>query len=347
VAASHPTFIPLPAPFGPDLKVLVLAGDDSPAAPSRRPGQGTRDVPLPDKSFRPLHGQLVVEYVLDLLRDSGLTRIWLLASAGQLARLPARHQVIGVLQPPEADFAADLTIAAAAVAAGPDEPVLVVFGDHPVQTPAALRVFLTRCRDQIEEADFFHALATRTAYREYGASFRRTSVHTREMSGRASGFSLVVPSRLHRLDALGALYGVRKLEHLRSMAGLTWQLMRSLGRDAPRGVFDAVLGYAAKEMEKAARGTGARGRIAARLEAWCAARVPIRRLERYAARILGAERGVRLIPIAHGGMAIDVDFAEELEVLEREWDAIRRISAEQERRLADRSPESHQMLSSM
>jgi len=96
-----------------------------------------------------------------------------------------------------------------------------------------------------------------------------------------------------------------------------------------------MLGYAAKEMEKAARGPGGRGRLAARLETWFAARVPIRRLERYAARILGAERGVRLIPIAHGGLAIDVDFAEELEVLEREWDAIRRISAEQERRLVD------------
>jgi hypothetical protein len=102
----------------------------------------------------------------------------------------------------------------------------------------------------------------------------------------------------------------------------------------PRGIVDTLVVYVAKEMEKAGRGPGGAARVARRLERWLAARVAVRRLERYAARVLGAERGIRLVPVAHGGLAIDVDFAEELEVLERHWDAMRDIALAEDARLA-------------
>jgi hypothetical protein len=57
-------------------------------------------------------------------------------------------------------------------------------------------------------------------------------------------------------------------------------------------------------------------------------------MQRYATRVLEAERGVRFIPIALGALAIDVDFADELETIERQWEAIQAIAAHQDARLA-------------
>lgn len=319
----------LPPPFGADLKTLVLAGSDPPSARARGRARSTRELPLVDKAFLPLHGQLVIEYVLDLLlQECGLTRVWVLAPERQLAQIPARHRFIPVPQQPDVPLFARLSAGSAAMAVNAGEPALVIFGDHPLTSLKALQIFLARCSELLEQADFFHALALQAPYREYAPWFRRTSVHTREMSGRASGFTLAIPSRLHHLHAFEQLYGVRKLERLEALFRLLLHMARWLGTDAPRGILDSVLLYLAKEMEKAGRGAGAT--IARRLEAWLAARVPVGRLERYATRVLGAERGVRLIPVAHGGIAIDVDFAEELEALEMHWDALCEIAARQD-----------------
>jgi CTP:molybdopterin cytidylyltransferase MocA len=318
----------LPPPFGPDLKVLVLAGSDT--APRAEARQDAREVPLRDKAFLPLRGRLVIEYVLDLLVECGLTRIWVLAGDEQLARIPGRHRFTGVPQQPGARFFANLLAGSAALQPGPGEPVLVLFGDHPVETPAALRFFLEQCAELVDRADFLHALAVRSSYHEYAAWFSRTSVHTREIAGRASGISLAVPSRLHRIRTLDQLYDVRKLEHPSSMLVLLGHLARWLGASAPWALVDAMTLYVAKEMEKAGRGTGRLAAAAHRLERWLTARVPLRRLEGYAARVLAAERGVRLIPVPHGGLAIDVDFAEELVALEEHWDAIRSVSDRQD-----------------
>jgi hypothetical protein len=272
--------------------------------------------------------------VLGQLEACGLTRVWVLGPAHHVARLLPRHQVVPVPQPPGAGFFANLAAGAAAVDSRAGEAVLVLFGDHPLGTASALRAFLAGCAPHLEQADFFHALALQAAYREYGAWFHRTSAHARDMSGRASGFSLAIPSRLRRLAALGPLYDVRKLERVRSVLGLLLRVPRWLGPDLPAGVLDTLVLYLAKEMEKRARGGGRAARLAAAFEGWLAARVPIARLERYAARVLDAERGVRIVPVAHGGIAIDVDFAEELEALELHWDALAAIAARQDAALS-------------
>jgi hypothetical protein len=322
----------LPSRFGPDLKTLVLAGSDPPA--SGAPARSERESPLPDKAFRLLRGRLVVEYVLELLQECGLRRIWVVAPDRQLARIPARHLITGIPQQPGARFFANLLAGSRVMQPQPDEPVLVVFGDHPVQAPNAFYAFLAACAEQLDHADFFHGLATQSAYREYGQWFHRTSVHMRGLYGRASGFNLAVPSRLHGLDAFNQLYGVRKLERRSSFVKLLWHLARATGTDAPHALLDALAVYAAKEAEKAARGGGRTAGTARRAEKWLADRVPGERLLRYAARVLGAERGVRLIPLAHGGIAIDVDFAEELSALEAHWNEILETSRRQDAALA-------------
>jgi len=318
--------------FTSELKVLVLAGEN--AASSPPPGRANRERPLADKAFLPLHGRLVIEYVLDLLRDCGLTQIWVLAPERHLARIPAHHRFNGVAQQPGAGFFGNVSASLAAMNLDAGQPALMVFGDHPLTSATALRCFLARCREALDEADLFHAMALQAAYREYAPWFTRTSVHTRDMTGRASGFTLAVPSRLHRLNALGELYGIRKLERFESFVRLLWQLMRALGADGARAVVDGVLLYLAMKIEKAGRGSGAGASMARRVESWLADRVPVRRLERYAVRVLGAERGVRLIPVAHGGIAIDVDFAEEFDALRDHWTALQQISARQNAALA-------------
>lgn len=324
----------LPSPFGPDLKVLVLAGSHpKPLTDPEVPGE--REVPLADKAFQPLHRRLVVEYMLDVLRACGLTRVWLLAPERLLAGIPTRHQFTPVAQVPGASFWANLLAGAAAMNPGEGEPVLVVFGDHPITTPVALHAFLAGCASRLGEADFFHALALQRSYCEYAAWFTGTSVHAREMTGRATGLSVAVPSRLRGLPAMERLYGVRKLERIDSRISLMWHLVRWLGRDAPRGLLDTVLLSAATEMEKAARGSRIHAGLARRLEAWLSARVPIQRLERYAKRVLAAERGVRLIPISHGSLAIDVDFASDLRMLEAHWDEIVAVAERQDRAIVD------------
>lgn len=317
------------ADFDRSLKVLVLAGADP--APERTPPRANRrETPLEDKAFRPLRDRLVVEYALDVLREYGFSRIWLLGPEHLLARIPPPHRFTPVAQRSGAGLFANLTAGAAAMDVEADEAVLAVFGDHPLNSVAALEAFLAGCRESRDQADFFHALALRDSYREFGGSFDRTSVHMREMCGRASGFTLAIPSRLHHLHRLDDLYGVRKLERIGSFARLLTQLARTLGSDAPRAIVDSLVLWFAKEMEKGTRRSGTAARIARKLESWAAARVPASRLMRYTARILGAERGARLIPVAHGGMAVDVDFAEDLEAIESRWDELRAISSRQD-----------------
>lgn len=324
----------LPSPFGPDLKVLVLAGTDSKTS-TEPDGQLERKVPLTDKAFQPLHRRLVVEYMLDALLACGLTRVWLLAPEHLLARIPPRYQFTPVAQVPGASFWANLLAGAAVMKPGGGEPVLVAFGDHPMTTPVALRVFLAGCASRLGEADFFHALALQRSYREYAAWFTGTSVHAREMTGRATGLSLAVPSRLHGLPAMDRLYGVRKLERFDSRISLMLHLTRWLGKGAPRGLLDTAVLSAATEMEKVARGSRVHAGLARRLEVWLSARVPIARLERYAKRVLAAERGVRLVPMAHGALAIDVDFASDLRALEAHWDEIAALAERQDREIAE------------
>lgn len=306
-----------------------MAGDD-PAPRRTRPGANRRETPLRDKAFCSLRGRLVIDYALDVLREYGFTRIWVLGPEDLLARMPERHGFTPVAQHPGAGLVANLTAGAAVMNIGVNEPVLIVFGDHPLNSVAALDAFLAGCRESLDQADFFHALALQDSYREYGGSIRRTSVHMREMRGRASGFTLAIPSRLHHLKRLDALYTVRKLERFGSFVGLLGQLARTLGSDAPRAIVDSVVLWFAKEMEKRARGAATAPRIARALESWSSARVPAARLMRYTARVLGAERGARLIPIAHGGTAVDIDFAEDLEAIEARWDELRAISRRQD-----------------
>jgi hypothetical protein len=54
------------------------------------------------------------------------------------------------------------------------------------------------------------------------------------------------------------------------------------------------------------------------------------RLESYAARLFDAERGVRVAPLAHGGTALDVDFAEELAIIEENWEDMVELTRQQD-----------------
>ena len=311
----------LPRPFDSNLKVLVLAGGA--ADPSVRRGA------LSGKAFVTLRDRLVIEYVLDFLRDVGLRRVWVVAHERNLARIPARHAFVPVPQPPAGGFFDNVLAGHAAMSPGPNEPVLIVFGDHPLNSRAALHLFLTRCAEQLDEADLFHAIALQDAYAKYSPWFRRTSVHMREMSGRASGLTLAIPSRLRGVTRMQALYEVRKLERPGPFLHLLTYLMRWLGTDAPGAVGAGLVMYIAKECEKAGRSWLA-GPPARRLESLLASSLPVRRMQRYCARVLGAERGIRFVPVPHGGIAIDVDFAEELSTLERHWETLAEISASQD-----------------
>jgi hypothetical protein len=322
----------LPAPFNSDLKVIVPAGGD-PAI--ERPHRG-REVPLTGKAFLRLRERLVIEYVLDFLRDCGLRRVWVVAKGDHLARVPPRHVFTPVPQRTDATFFDNLVAGCDAAGLAPGEPVLIVFGDHPLNSPAALRLFLSRCAERLPTADFFHAMSLQASYREYGQWFHRTSVHMREMRGRATGLSLATPSRLHGVTKLQALYGVRKLERSASFLRLLNHLARWLGRDAPGSLRDSLLMLAAKEMEKGARRQWVGAEACRRFESRISDLLPAERMERYAARVLEAERGVCFVPIPHGGLAIDVDFAEELQMLDQHWDTIRQIAARQDAALAER-----------
>ena len=327
----------LPAPFTSDLKVIVPAGGDSTPPETRV----ARDEPLTGKAFLRLRDRLVIEYVLDFLRECGLRQVWVVGNQDQLARLPARHEFSPVPERSGATFLDNLIAGCDAAQPAPGESVLVVFGDHPLNCPAALRLFLSRCAQRLPHADFFHAMALQESYREYERWFRRTSVHMREMRGRASGLSLATPSRLHGIAKLQALYGVRKLERSASFIRLLTHLAQWLGRDAPGSIRDSVLMLAAKEMEKAGRRRWSGAAVCRQLESRISALLPVERLQRYAARVLGAERGVCFVPIPHGGLAIDVDFAEELQTLELHWDAIRQIAVRQEAALLEHSKQTH------
>ena len=89
-AAAEPMSVA--AHFGPDLKVLVLAGSDQ--GPGPQPAIATPESPLSGKAFLRLHGRLVIEYVLDVLRECGLTRIWVLAPDHHLAQIPSQHRFV-------------------------------------------------------------------------------------------------------------------------------------------------------------------------------------------------------------------------------------------------------------
>jgi hypothetical protein len=322
----------LPLPFGPELKVLVLAGANQVPAgdldeASHRVGVET---PLEAKSFLHLRGRLVIEYVLEWIAGAGLRRVWVLAPPQCLAAIPATHDFVPLAQRQGASLAQNLRAAKEAIPLQPGEPALVVFGDHPLTTVRALEDFLAFCGPRLEQADLFHGLALREAYAAYAPYFRRTSMLMREFQGRATGLNLMVPDRIHGIPAADHVYSVRKLERFGRFVSLVGRALFLLGASAPGAILDSARLYAAKECEKLARRSGRRRIIGERGMRWLQRQVSITRVERYAAKLFGTERGVRVVPLAHGGTAIDVDFAEELAVLDENWEALTAIARRQD-----------------
>lgn len=322
----------LPPPFDSDLKVLVLAGSNqSVPEPDRvaRRSAGS-EVPLEGKAFLTLGRRLVIEYVLDWLMGIGLHRFWVLAPEEHLRRIPDRYDFVPLHQEPGATPARNVMAALDAVELDDDEPALTVFGDHPLTTPRAAWDFLSGCAADLHRADLFHGLALQPAYAEYAPHFQRTSVWFRGAPGRATGLNLVFPRRLHRIPAFDHIYSVRKLERLGRFLSLLAREIYLLGASAPRALLDSLVLYLAKESEKASRRPGLPGRLGRRGLSVVGRHVPLRRAEGYAASLLGAERGVRIVPLPHGGAAIDVDFLEELAILEEHWNALRAIARRQD-----------------
>jgi hypothetical protein len=329
----------LPPPFTSELKVLVLAGSNelpSPEEVELRARRG-RETPLEGKAFLSLRGRLVIEYVLDWIRAAGLERVWVLGPAECLSLIPARYVFTRIEQTPGASLATNLEQAKQAMQPADDEPTLVVFGDHPLITARALHDFLAFCGAHLDHADFFHGMALTESYAAFSPYFRRTSVWTREESGRATGLNLVVPSRVHRVPAADHIYSVRKLERLGRFFSMLAREIILLGSLAPHAVLDSVRMYIAKDFEKGIRKGGRFGRFCERRVEALRRRVPIARLESYAARLFAAERGVRVAPLAHGGTAIDVDFAEELAIIEEHWDDLVELTLRQDAESAGRA----------
>jgi hypothetical protein len=158
----------------------------------------------------------------------------------------------------------------------------------------------------------------------------------RECPGRATGLNLMVPDRIHGIPAADHVYSVRKLEQFGRFLSLLGRTLCLLGGSAPGAMFDAARLYAAKEFEKMARHPGRRGRVGRRGMRWLQRQVSVRRIERYAAKLFGTERGVRVVPLAHGGAAIDVDFAEELQIIDAHWDELQAIARRQDEASAPR-----------
>ena len=322
----------LPQPFTPALKVLILAGSNELPSPEEvqiRARRG-KETPLEGKAFLRLKGRLVIEYVLDWIREAGLKQVWVLAPAECLALIPESYPFTPIEQPPGASLATNLQEAKEVLRPADGEPTLVVFGDHPLTTSRALYDFLSFCGARLDEADFFHGMATTEAYAAFSQYFRRTSVWMRESSGRATGLNLVVSSRVHRVPAADHIYSVRKLERLGRFFSMLAREIYLLGGLAPHAVWDSVRMYVAKDFEKGIRRGGWFGRFCQRRVDALRRRVPMARLESYAARLFGAERGVRVAPLAHGGTAIDVDFAEELAVIEENWDDMVELTRKQD-----------------
>jgi len=321
----------LPAPFTPDLKVLILAGSNQsgldPESVSRRMGS---EVPLEGKAFLTLRGRLVIEHVLDWLTGGGLSRIWVLAPEEHLQRIPGRYRFTPLPQEAGATPARNVMRAIRSVDLDEDEPALTVFGDHPLTTPRAVWDFLSRCAPDLERADLFHGLALQPAYSRYAPHFTRTSVWFRGAPGRATGLNLVFPRRLHRIPTFDHIYSVRKLERIGRFLSLLAREIYLLGRSAPRALLDSLVLYLAKESEKASRRSGLLGRLGKRGLSMFGQHVTLERAQGYAASLLGAERGIRIVPLPHGGAAIDVDFVEELAILERHWTELQAIARRQD-----------------
>jgi len=324
----------LTPPLSDNLKVLVLAGANTlPEGDLDEASHAAaEETPLEAKAFVHLRGRLVIEHVLDWLREAGLHNIWVLAPQPCLDAIPTKYEFEAIAQRPGASLAHNLQHGKEVIPLAADEPALVVFGDHPLTTAQALRDFLAFCAPRLDEADLFHGLALRDAYLEYAPHFQRTSVWMRECPGRATGLNLLIPSRIHGIPAADHVYSVRKLERFGRFISLLGRALYLLGNKAPAAMFDAARLYVAKEFEKMSRQTGRRGAIGRRGLRWLQRQVSVTSVEGYAGRLFGTERGVRIVPLAHGGTAIDVDFAEELDLIEAHWDELRDIAQRQDER---------------
>jgi hypothetical protein len=152
----------------------------------------------------------------------------------------------------------------------------------------------------------------------------------REAAGRATGLNLLVPDRVDGIPAADHAYSVRKLERFGRFISLLGRALYLLGGSAPGAIMDCTLLYIAKDFEKMSRYPGRRGAFGRRAMGWLRRRVRLTRIEKYATKLFGAERGVRVVPLAHGGTAIDVDFAEELDIMEEHWDELTAIARRQD-----------------
>jgi CTP:molybdopterin cytidylyltransferase MocA len=322
----------LPQPFTADLKVLILAGSNELPSPRELEIRARRgkETPLEGKAFLRLRGRLVIEYVLDWIREAGLEQVWVLAPSECLDLIPESYRYTPIEQTPGASLATNLQEAKEVLRPADGEPTLVVFGDHPLITARALHDFLSFCGAHLHEADFFHGMATTEAYAAFSRYFQRTSVWMREASGRATGLNLVVSSGVRRVPAADHIYSVRKLEQLGQFFSMLGREIYLLGGLAPHAVLDSIRMFIAKDFEKGIRRGGRFGKFCQRRVDALRRRVPMARVESYAARLFDAERGVRVVPLAHGGTALDVDFAEEFAIIEENWDDMVELTRRQD-----------------
>ncbi|MEW6062976.1 MAG: NTP transferase domain-containing protein [Nanoarchaeota archaeon] len=294
-----------------NLKALILAG-------------GNKRINHINKHFIRLKDKPIVQNSIDALYENNIWDITLVCRKKDIdnaANLEGKVNIVGSKN----DFAENLEIAKELVDKKED-PVLVLYGDHPFTRGHSLKYFLGQCNTA--EYDAFHGGPTKDSIDNFKEFYHVGYVHAREFEFRSGSMLLIKP---HKIDYsfLNAVYKIRMQEKIRNTAKLGglifWTLRKKWGWD--------TLGAIALYL----RHIGIRFLYNHGSELYYAKlknseSSSIKYLEAYAARALsldGERLRVKAIPMPFGELSMDIDNFKDYENYERNYEKILNIMGQE------------------
>ncbi len=202
-----------------------------------------------------------------------------------------------------------------------DLPVLYLSADLPFATAEEISAFVRA--GLALDCDYVLGLVPESSLVDFYPSATAPGIqmacfHTAEDRYRHSNLHLVRPARLGNRVAIEHMYEHRYQKQLGQMLGLAWHILNNEGR-ASRILFDYALMHLALLFERL---------HLHRLADWLRRRVPLARIERACAALLGTR--LRFAITRAGGCAVDVDNERDLEVARArfaDWTALQQQRA--------------------
>jgi len=308
------------------LKIVVFAGSSYHNEDELKKRIKRKEPPLANKCFKKVHGKLVVEPTLESLVELRANNIYVVAKDSNLEML-SNYPVTGIPEKKGNTFADNIMLFLKKVNLDKNEPVYMVFGDH-LFADAVSRLHFLRRADSMYKWDKENIAAiTSVALADTFLAFipyvQRDFIHSSEFSFRGAADWIVNPSNIN-MNNINHLYNVRKQEESHVIVDSIRKLLKHVGKEAYRAIWDLSFLNLTKHLNKKYLKFGGSNTLWIRYRT---KRIPISRIERHGGTLVqkkGEPRPiVHFVPNPYAYCGIDIDYQYELDMFASHYDTIK------------------------